>query len=144
MEVQYQHDFTYAEAFNNERIGWTMGPKAFVSQKELIKTMLHERYRNVFDPKTNLSGDAAKKATKSTFDFESEPYKEIKMNPWLLVAKKLELKEKDIECPFCKAEKLTITFVDRPDGFKKDVYVFCPNCNSNTVFSGVLNWVITF
>lgn len=77
IEVQYQHDFTYAEAFNNERIGWTMGPKAFKTEVELKKTLLHERYRNVFDPKAAVSQEAATAATNNTSSFADKAAKYI-------------------------------------------------------------------
>lgn len=46
-----------------------MGPKAFKSEIELKKTILHERYRNVFDPKTSLGSEAASNATMNTANF---------------------------------------------------------------------------
>ena len=66
-----------------------------------------------------------------------DPVRREKINHWIAIAKQLEQQEEAIECPFCQAEKLTILPVLYPDGVKKDVYVNCPACEANMVFSGV-------
>ena len=78
VEVQYQADFTYAEAFNHGRSGWTMGPKAFRTELELKKTILHERFRNVADPKTGVGAAEATQATKNTANFADRAAEYIK------------------------------------------------------------------
>lgn len=56
---------------------------------------------------------------------------------WLEVAKKLESGETEILCNNCGKSNLNITKTKRPNENKFDVYVDCPKCKENTVFSGV-------
>ncbi|MFT6500133.1 MAG: ssDNA-binding Zn-finger/Zn-ribbon topoisomerase 1 [Crocinitomicaceae bacterium] len=56
---------------------------------------------------------------------------------WLEVAIKLEKGETEVICPNCNKLNLIIIETKRPNEPKLDIYVNCPNCNENTVFSGV-------
>jgi hypothetical protein len=81
--LQYDPGFTYAEAFADfEGNGFTLGPKAFRSEAELTKTLLHETHRLV----TSNIGRGAVPAgassmqgvvtteTQSAFDFAERAY----------------------------------------------------------------------
>jgi hypothetical protein len=77
MKVLYQHDYTHSEGFGLGPNEFMIGPRAFLSNEELAKTLLHERFRNHQDPHTTLRVGESTIFTKNAFNFAEEAYNHV-------------------------------------------------------------------
>lgn len=80
--VIYQHDLTYSEAMTlSGEGGFVLGPKAFKSEAELTKTLLHETYRlhtsSVLGKAVDVGQSVATSETGATFDFAERAFKAV-------------------------------------------------------------------
>jgi hypothetical protein len=66
--IQYQADFTYAEAMTLGREGFVMGPRAFVSEAETARTVLHELHRLHMSSVVRTGTASAASAAQTTRD----------------------------------------------------------------------------
>ncbi len=78
--IQYQADFTYAEAMTLGREGFVMGPRAFVSEAEATRTVLHELHRLNFSSVVatgEASAAAAGQTTRAAWTFAEEAWQAV-------------------------------------------------------------------
>ncbi|MCA8952139.1 MAG: DUF4157 domain-containing protein [Planctomycetes bacterium] len=70
--IQYEAEFTYAEAMTLGQEGFVMGPRAFADEAEVAKTLLHELHRlhtSTVVATGSANATTAAQTTRSAFEF---------------------------------------------------------------------------